>query len=327
MANADLLNIYKVFTVINKQPEKIKYEVTNCVERWIIARYNNIPKADSKLQAELKSVRGMEKNLVFVISSILASTADKIIGKEMSIDRDANLILITVTQIDHYGIQSKFIFTVAITARIVEMFEKYEEEVTLDTTYRYLPLMVSMKSSSAGHIQTNFAGQQWCISYEYSDILCKKFGIRNEAFASPFNARLFSKKGADYKYYSIFNEDVAVGSSGNFFEIKLTNIPDGNFMLNPPYIESIMENAVKFMIEILEYCRMNDVDKLFFVLLPKWDDAAALQIMRKSKFLKHEQEVEFNYYDHSDLEITAKFKKVYFILDNYKTRLNDYSLE
>lgn len=324
---ADLLNIYKVFTIINKQPEKIKYEVTNCVERWIIAKYNSIPKVDQKLQAELRNVRGMERSLVYVISSMLSSSSDKIVDRQMVIDGDGKLILITVTQLDHYGIESKFTFAVAITARIAEMIGKYGDAATMETTYRYLPLMVSMKSTSTSLIHANFAGQQWCISYEYSDILCKKFGIRNEAFASPFNARLFSKKGTDYKYYSIFNEDSIVGSSGNFFEIKLSAVPDGNFMLNPPYIESIMENAVKFMIEILEYCKMNDIDKLFFVLLPKWDDAAALQIMRKSKFLKHEQEVEFNYYDHADTEITAKFKKVYFILDNYKEKMKDYLLE
>ncbi|QSS97409.1 CTD-interacting factor [Psychroflexus sp. ALD_RP9] len=65
------------------------------------------------------------------------------------------------------------------------------------------------------------------------------WGIRNEGFASPFNARLLGKD--DCKFYSLFKEtDLIFGSEGSFFNQDKPKNP-GHWSLDPPFTSEIIE--------------------------------------------------------------------------------------
>ena len=74
-----------------------------------------------------------------------------------------------------------------------------------------------------------------------------KWGVRNEGFASPFNARLLGKPQGHF--YSLFRDtDAVFGSEGSIFETTREN-HNGAWSLDPPFIPEIMRNAVDLIAE------------------------------------------------------------------------------
>ncbi len=68
-----------------------------------------------------------------------------------------------------------------------------------------------------------------------------KWGVRNEGFASPFNARLLGKKEA--QFYSLFEDtDGIFGSGGSFFLLEKPQNP-GHWCLDPPFLKETMDRA------------------------------------------------------------------------------------
>lgn len=69
--------------------------------------------------------------------------------------------------------------------------------------------------------------------------LFHSWGILNEGFASPFNARLLGKNNA--KFYSLFKDtDEVFGSGGSFFDLEAP--PNtGHWCLDPPFTEEIID--------------------------------------------------------------------------------------
>lgn len=67
------------------------------------------------------------------------------------------------------------------------------------------------------------------------------WGIRNEGFASPFNARLIGKKNA--QFYSLFPDtDAPFGSGGSFFQLEEPKNP-GHWSLDPPFLPETMNQV------------------------------------------------------------------------------------
>ena len=67
------------------------------------------------------------------------------------------------------------------------------------------------------------------------------WGIRNEGFASPFNARLLGKENA--QFYSLFPDtDAAFGSGGSFFWLDEPK-NDGHWSLDPPFLPETMDKV------------------------------------------------------------------------------------
>lgn len=91
-----------------------------------------------------------------------------------------------------------------------------------------------------------------------------KYNIENhdvELFASPINRTLkeFCALYPDIdKYYK--------GSLGSFFNYKFQK--NKNYTFNPPYIEELMENGVKYLIKGIENIENINV----FITIPIWDD-------------------------------------------------------
>ena len=85
-----------------------------------------------------------------------------------------------------------------------------------------------------------------------------------ECFASPFNHKFAT-------YFSIFEEDRAFGSEGNFFKaIKENNglLPSGfqRFEMNPPWINVVYERLV----EIVDNSLSARTNLEIIVLAPQW---------------------------------------------------------
>jgi len=67
------------------------------------------------------------------------------------------------------------------------------------------------------------------------------WGVRNEGFASPFNARLLGKKNA--QFYSLFPDtDQVFGSGGSFFNLSEPTNP-GHWSLDPPFLPETMSKV------------------------------------------------------------------------------------
>lgn len=69
------------------------------------------------------------------------------------------------------------------------------------------------------------------------------WGVRNEGFASPFNARVLGKDQA--QFYSLFPEtDAPFGSGGSFFHLEAPKNP-GHWCLDPPFLTETMDRVDK----------------------------------------------------------------------------------
>lgn len=67
------------------------------------------------------------------------------------------------------------------------------------------------------------------------------WGVQNEGFASPFNARLLGKNNA--KFYSLFPDtDKPFGSGGSFFHLS-EPVNKGHWSLDPPFLPEIMRRV------------------------------------------------------------------------------------
>lgn len=92
-----------------------------------------------------------------------------------------------------------------------------------------------------------------------------EWGVRNEAFASPFNARLLGKEGAHF--FSLFKDtDETFGSKGSFFDVEHPTINQGDWCFDPPFIKELLESAVKRLVKWKsEYPSVN-----FILIVPDW---------------------------------------------------------
>ena len=67
------------------------------------------------------------------------------------------------------------------------------------------------------------------------------WGVRNEGFASPFNARLLGKPEA--RFHSLFADtDACMGSGGSFFDLQEPTNP-GHWCLDPPFLTATMDRV------------------------------------------------------------------------------------
>lgn len=94
------------------------------------------------------------------------------------------------------------------------------------------------------------------IRRDFAKKLYEKYHIRVEGFSSPLNSRFIGFKGM--KIYSLFYDtDCHFGSLGSFFE----NYPpeNVNILLNPPYIDELLFQVSKRIVEILDRKKNNDI--------------------------------------------------------------------
>jgi hypothetical protein len=103
-----------------------------------------------------------------------------------------------------------------------------------------------------------------------------KLGATIECFASPFNSQIMRLEtvSGQYRYCSIFDEDVVFNSLGSYFNIKL----GGRFViLNPPRIDNILSSAAKKCIAE----RNENPESKFIFHGPYWPNSEYYKIMHE----------------------------------------------
>jgi FkbM family methyltransferase len=154
-------------------------------------------------------------------------------------------------------------------------------------------------------------GQQWAMPKAHIDHLYDKWNVRGEGFASPFNSRLMGKDGA--RFCSLFPDlETQFGSAGSFFNTPLT----GNWVVNPPFIESIMVRAFRRIVAQLE---SHEEKQVFFVIMPAWRDSPAYTVLHESKYNMDElflRRGRYNYESGSGKPIHTRADSIYFAMSN-----------
>ncbi|CAN0092649.1 unnamed protein product [Ascophyllum nodosum] len=104
------------------------------------------------------------------------------------------------------------------------------------------------------------------------DVLLRRFGVRMECFASPFNCRYA-------RYCSAFADtDSPFGSLGSFFEFRPT---EGAFEANPPFVRDVI---LKMALHMEDLLKESSEALTFVVIIPSWEDAPGWVRLRESKF-------------------------------------------
>jgi hypothetical protein len=166
--------------------------------------------------------------------------------------------------------------------RLLEKFNNNNKGLNPDIyifclTYRYEYL-------SAGN-------QQLAINTKIKEMF-KKYGIDFELFGSAINVV--------NNHYCSLNYDIEkyFGSKGDFFDIE---IYQGIYWCNPPYDETIMAEAAKKLIKIMQ----DNKNVAFLVTIPIWDKYTQKQNF--TKIIKnHNSNTKVS--DHSDYEAYALLK-------------------
>lgn len=170
--------------------------------------------------------------------------------------------------------------------------------------------------------------------------LYQNYGARNEAFASPFNSQL--KYYQDARYFSLFEVDRRLGSSGNFFHTSLLDY-EGQWVINPPYLERIILQTAHQILSAFEALdKMNkreekdkmenkmdkeeDREKLVptriltvFMVLPNWFDTEGIELLVQSPYLRIVERLSRNQHNYQTPDgqlILASFDSIYLILSN-----------
>jgi len=257
------------------------YEAKNIIERYILSILNGIDDSKDKMIKEFK-----EKGLKFYPE----------IFEQPNISKKENLS-------DFEVVNGELViggFKTPITERMKYLCNKYGLYSTGIVYLKY----DSILSGS----------QHWGIPWKTADVLYK-YGFVNEGFSSPINSRLIDLPNG--KYCSVF-PDTDPDSLGSFFDIDLTDYP-GNWSINPPMIETIIDKMVNKVLTSL----MLHSGKAYFISMSNWSDMKAYKSLQSSQHLKKMQMLyrgTYYYQDQNKDVIKANFNSVYFVLaDDYHT--------
>ena len=121
-------------------------------------------------------------------------------------------------------------------------------------------------------------GNQWRINMDFYNNLYKKYKIDIEGFASPLNA-VFIDRGIPF--CSIYKSDYIFGSIGNFFNLSIDNIKNKTISINPPFIESILNNISDIVLNWINKTKVR-----LLIIVPCWQDSYFYKSLIESKQLK-----------------------------------------
>jgi hypothetical protein len=154
--------------------------------------------------------------------------------------------------------------------------------------------------------------QQWAIPLrEYERMVGE--GATIEGFASSFNSQIVNVS-PELKYCSLMECDKKFGSLGNFFD---QNFEGKTVIVNPPFIEDILEKAARKCLEELEAhpCK-------FIFYGPAWTDSPFYELLDKSSYKVSRRDLQKFTYEYEDLllnkTIKAPFNSVVYVLERKK---------
>jgi len=236
------------------QLEKRKYELVNCLERFLISVYNNLNITDliNKLSSEL-----VEKNIISKdYIDFYKKEVFKFIDNIKSITENKEIDIKEINEIKNMNNIIKY----EEFSYDLNILEPERINFLLSKPIKNVLIMLLRYDSCLS------AGQQWsCPQYFFNDIY-NKYNVRYEGFASPLNTRLIFS-GKDTKFCSLFlDTDRIFGSIGNFFTSK--NGTNENWLVNPPFVEKLLEEASLTSIE------KSKTGTVIFIM-PNWTDSNA----------------------------------------------------
>lgn len=114
--------------------------------------------------------------------------------------------------------------------------------------------------------------------------LVQEYDIRYEGFGAPFNV--------DLPFCSLmFDVDLPFGSMGPFDWQQLIR-HSGNWSINPPFTEALLELAVSSIIDACSYIEQNqrnheNMQRQFHILFPGWEDLEWMDILTGKIYNKY----------------------------------------
>lgn len=220
------------------------YEARNAYERFLLAKANGEISAKETLLQELR-----HKNISF--------------DSDFIEDLDSN-----ISVFPYYHEEVPIIIKTVKNALVLSWGRRHDRLPITEQIRVLLTLAdpVAIFCCSLRYRSLAMGSQHWGLPLKYFQNLA----IRNEGFASPFNARVLHLQPPGV-FCSLCPEvDAIFGSVGNFFTTTLQDYP-GIWMVNPPFIETIMTKAI-------QHTLASGVEA--YSLLPAWDDAEAIQLCK-----------------------------------------------
>lgn len=289
--------------------EKSDYELNNCLERFLLGLYNekDIKENDKslvdKLISEIKEkklindIDQYKKYIIDHLSQIKGENIDPIdhgfiLGVENELKVKDNIMTYRLFRYDLNLIEPN---------RLKYLLNQGEENV-----FRMILRYGSMLSG----------GNQWSIPQSFADYIYNNYNIRYEGFASPLNSRLMLKP--ETKFCSLFSDtDSIFGSIGDFFKINESKM-ERNWIINPPFVESILEEASLKSIELAR-------NGLVIFVMPNWVNSKCYVNLNKSKMMVYKEYLHPNtYYFQKGKElIKANFASMIFVLSNKRIIINN----
>ncbi len=269
-------------------------------ERFIISILNNFNEKETidKLKSEIQPTYSSHKYISMIMSTIsnIHETFDdvsyEVISLEDKEDKEDKEKIICFSYKEHK-------FSVRLgkydhrSIDVIKMFYRHSVLMGHFMTYK------TYKTYKTYNIR-NFGGNSLAFCQNDFDKIIEKYDIQYEAFASVFNKYL-------NKYFSIFSEDVAFNSLGNFFDADPETF-DAGIEVNPPFIESMLLKAVEKCHTILTCAKSKNKNIYIYFIGPKWTDSQYYNMLLKSPFIvshTHQKKSFFDHYNDTTSHLTS----------------------
>jgi hypothetical protein len=157
-------------------------------------------------------------------------------------------------------------------------------------------------------------GQQWAVPLKQYQHLKLKYHINYEGFASPLNY------ACENKYCSLYKEDRLFGSIGNFFDICLYDADaERNWMINPPFIEVILDKTANKILKEVTYAEENKIQLRIICIFPTWEDMQAYDRLNNSPRLRHKEilKKKKHYYESGGRRQVLNAETTLFVFDTH----------
>jgi len=251
----------------------------NIVERWLISSANNNARACVYLHMSLDVGAAANQKMAAEIAEkklALPQTAMQLVQQVLDIVSARRAALQSAADsaaiVECNGVltcrleQSRVAFRQPLTAATEALVRIGGCKAAVAAALRYAALAPG--------------GQQWGLPRAHVQFLYDSFGVRNEAFASPLNSRLLGLP--DARFCSLFPDtDGVFGSIGDFFAVDMAAHP-GNWVVNPPFVEALLERAARKCIEAVEAARAAGGALTVFFVAPDWRDAEFHRLLKAS---------------------------------------------
>lgn len=306
------------------------YEYLNCIERWLILNANSTTRREHKAANEKLKQELIEKDIpAQVYKDVIAhgsAHVDHVRNINVSVHIKKGYTF--SVHVQYTGpIKKKRLYT-----EVKLSHHKFNELIRYPKTD--LVLLIIRYGSLLSR------GQQWATPKAQFDHLYENYGVRYEGFASPLNSGLSDRK--DAHFCSLFSTDKTFGSIGNFFEQKLYtediqadlkklkiedvhNASDNkHWLINPPYIEPIMNRVSDKIIEDICYAMDHNLGVMVAYVIPVWEDFSGYQKILNSPYTRYIQimDKKKHYYEHQGKRKIVSFRSAIFVLDSYDTEID-----